>query len=69
MMEDEVVREVRSAREAFAASCGNDIRTMVATLREWALANGRDLVHLPPRPVQRPDTASKANEQPVTAAR
>ena len=35
MTDDEVVREVRAAREAFAASHGYDIRAMVAALHEW----------------------------------
>ena len=55
MTEDEVVREVRAAREAFAASHGYDIRAMVAALREMGLASGREVVRLPPRPAQRPN--------------
>jgi hypothetical protein len=55
MTEDEVVREVRAAREAFAASHGYDIRAMVAALREVGLASGREVVRLPPRPAQRPN--------------
>ncbi len=50
MTEDEVVREVRSVREAFAASHGYDIRTMVAALHELGLASGREVVRLAPRP-------------------
>ena len=50
MTEDEVVREVRAAREAFAASHGYDIRAMVAALREVAAASGREIVRLAPRP-------------------
>ena len=50
MTEDEVVREVRAAREAFAASHGYDIRAMVAALHELGLASGRELVRFTPRP-------------------
>jgi hypothetical protein len=51
MTEDEVVREVRAAREAFAASHGYDIRAMVAALHELGVASGRELVRFAPRPV------------------
>lgn len=50
MIDDEVVREVRAAREAFAASHGYDIRKMVAALHELGVASGRELVRLAPRP-------------------
>ena len=50
MIEDEVVREVRAAREAFAASHGYDIRAMVAALHELGIASGRDVVRFAPRP-------------------
>ena len=49
MIEDEVVREVRAVREAFAASHGYDIRAMVAALHEFGVASGRELVRLAPR--------------------
>ena len=51
MTEDEVVREVRTAREAFAASHGYDIRAMVVALREFGATSGREVVRLAPRPV------------------
>ncbi len=51
MIEDEVVREVRAAREAFAESHGFDIRKMVAALHELGVASGRELVRFAPRPV------------------
>jgi hypothetical protein len=53
MTEDEVVREVRAARDAFAASHEYDIRAMVAALHELGLASGREVVQLAPRVVQR----------------
>jgi hypothetical protein len=49
MIEDDVVREVRAAREAFAASHGYDIRAMVAALHELAVASGREVVRFAPR--------------------
>lgn len=59
MIEDEVVREVRAAREAFAASHGFNIRKMVAALHEIGIASGRELVRLEPRPaVERPNQAA-----------
>lgn len=51
MIEDEVVREVRAAREAFAAAHGFDIRKMVAALHDLGIASGRELVQFPHRPV------------------
>jgi hypothetical protein len=54
MTEDEVVREVRAARDAFAASHGYDIRAMVAALQEFGVASGREVVRLAPRATPRP---------------
>ena len=54
MTEDEVVREVRAARDAFAASHDYDIRAMVAALRELGSASGRAVVPLAPRAVPTP---------------
>jgi hypothetical protein len=50
MSEDEIVREVRAAGEAFAAAHGYDIRAMVAALHELGVASGRELVRFAPRP-------------------
>lgn len=50
MTEDEVVREVRAAREAFAAAHGYDIQAMVAALHELGIASGRQVVQFLPRP-------------------
>ncbi len=54
MIEDEVVREVRVAREAFAATHGFNIRRMVAALHEVGVASGRELVRFAPLPALRP---------------
>lgn len=64
MIEDEVVREVRAAREAFAAAHGYDIGAMVAALREVAAASGREVVSFDPRFVQ----AVAKTENPKTGA-
>jgi hypothetical protein len=65
MIEDEVVREVRAAREAFAAVHGYDIRAMVAALHELGVASGRELVRFAPRPVV---TGNQAAQQTGAAA-
>jgi len=51
MTEDEVVRDVRAAREAFAASHGYDIRAMVAALSQPDIVRGWTVVRLTPQPV------------------
>jgi hypothetical protein len=61
MTEDEVVREVRAAREAFAASHGYDIHAMVAALRELGIASGREVVRLAPRPAVTNEPAAEPN--------
>jgi hypothetical protein len=61
MIEDDVVREVRAAREAFAASHGYDIRAMVAALHELAVASGREVVCFAPR---RPAAQGEPDQAP-----
>ena len=51
MVEDEIVREVRAAREAFAAAHGYDVYAMVEALRGAAARSGRKVVRLAPRPI------------------
>jgi hypothetical protein len=53
MIEDDIIREIRATREAFAAAHGYDVRAMVETLRKKDAAAGRQVVQLPPRPVPR----------------
>lgn len=64
MIEDEVVREVRAAREAFAASHGYNIRAMVAALHAIEVASGREVVRFAPRPTSttQPDRTSQFPE-------
>ena len=49
MREDDVLREVRAAREAYAKSHGYDVRAMVADLRSRDLAGDWTVVRRPPR--------------------
>ncbi len=44
MIEDEVILEVRAAREAFAASHGYDVRAMVMALRKMDEESGMPVV-------------------------
>jgi hypothetical protein len=68
MIEDEIVREVRAAREAFAASHGYDVRKMVAALHDVGVATGRELISLSPRPVIRPNVLpSRSPQAPVSS--
>lgn len=41
--QDEVMREVRANREAYAARLGNDVRAISADARERAVARGWDV--------------------------
>jgi hypothetical protein len=50
MNEDEVVREVRAVREAFAAAHEYDVKAMVAALRALDDAGDRAVVRFAPRP-------------------
>jgi hypothetical protein len=56
VIEDEIVREVRAAPEAFAASHGYDIGAMVAALRALDGADDRPVARLEPR---RPASAAQ----------
>ncbi len=49
MIEDDVLREVRSAREAYARSHGFDVWAMVADLRARDEVGDRPVVRLAPR--------------------
>ena len=49
MIEDEVMRQVRAAKEAFAASHGYDMRRMIETLRKMDEESGVPTVRLEPR--------------------
>jgi hypothetical protein len=60
MTEDDVLREVRAVREAYARSHHFDIRAMVADLRSRDQAGDRPVVRRAPR---RPAAAPPANKK------
>jgi hypothetical protein len=69
VIEDDVLREVRAAREAYARLHNFNIRAMVEDLRRRDLAGDWQVVRHPPRPVQAaaaPDEAAK--KEPQTGA-
>jgi hypothetical protein len=49
MSEDDVVREVRAAREEYCRRFGYDLAAIVRDLREQERVGGREVVSLPPR--------------------
>jgi hypothetical protein len=67
MMEDDVLREVRAAREAYARLHNFDVGAMVADLRARNLAGDWPVVRHPPRranPVAEPALApNQASQQ------
>lgn len=70
MAEDDVLREVRAAREAYARSLGYDVRAMVADLRTRDAAGDWPVVRRPPRrptPVVVPAVAPDQNPHPAEA--
>jgi len=52
MIEDEILREIRATRDAFAAEHNYDVRAMVAALRAEDAALGRVVVSFPARPAE-----------------
>lgn len=52
MIEDDVIREIRAAREAYGASHGFDIRAMVADLQARDAVGDWPVVSLAGRPAQ-----------------
>lgn len=49
MIEDDVLREVRAAREAYCRQFGYDLGAIVRDLREQERIEGRQVVAFPPR--------------------
>lgn len=64
MIEDNVIREVRAAREAFARLHGNDLWAMVEALREEDEAGDWPLARLTPRRRVEPATRIREGESP-----
>jgi hypothetical protein len=70
MVEDDVLREVWAAREAYARSHGYDVRAMVADLRARDAAGDWPVVRRPPRrpsAVVVPPGAPNPTPQPTAA--
>jgi hypothetical protein len=72
MVDDDVLREVRGAREAYARSHGFDVRAMVADLRARDAAGDWPVVRRPPRrpsplpePTAAPDKGAAADGGPT----
>ncbi len=71
MVEDDVLREVRAVREAYARSHNFDVRAMVADLRARDLGGDWPVVRHPPRrpnPVVAPAVAPNQPLQQTGAA-
>ncbi len=66
MRDDDVVRQVREAREAYAQSFGYDLKAMVADLRNQDDKGDRPVVRLAPR---RPSGAAFSHGEPDPALR
>ena len=69
MIEDDVLQEVRAARDAYARSHGYDVHAMVADLRAKDLAGDWTVVSRPPRrpaPVVAPVGVPSETLQPTT---
>jgi hypothetical protein len=49
MSEDDLVREVRAARDEYCRQFGYDLGAIVRDLREQERTGGREVVRLPPR--------------------
>jgi hypothetical protein len=64
MIEDDVLQEVRAAREAYARSFGYDLGAIVADLRARDLAGDWPVVRHPPRRPT-PATAPPVTPGPV----
>jgi len=54
--QDEIIREVRANREAYAAEFGYDIRALFEDAKRYEGKDGREVVYLEPRIVARETT-------------
>ncbi len=60
MIEDDVLREIRTAREAFARLHNYDIHAMAAAIRERDKTRGWPVVRRAPRPAVFPKKTPKS---------
>jgi hypothetical protein len=65
MVEDDVLREVRAAREAYARSHGYDVRAIVADLRAQDAVGDWPVVRRSPRRPSRTGAPPTAPHQPL----
>jgi hypothetical protein len=61
MSQDPIVEEVRAIRDAFAKRHNYDIDAIVQALRQASVAEGRQLVSLPPKRIEEADMQQKAS--------
>ena len=61
MEEDDLIREVRAARDEYCRQFDYDLTAIVRDLQEQQRVGGREVVHLPPR---RPSKRRDAIENP-----
>lgn len=54
MAEDDIVAEVRRARDALARRFNYDLRAMIEDARRRQAESGRRVLSFPPRPVMKP---------------
>lgn len=66
MRDDDVMRQVRDAREAYARSLGYDLKAIVADLRDQDAKGDRLVVRLAPR---RPSAAMASHDERDSALR
>ena len=64
MNDDDIIREIRAYRDAFAAKYNYDIDAMVAAYRAMYAASGQPTVSFPPRPVEPIFLGKKPDEEP-----
>jgi hypothetical protein len=65
MEQDDVIRGVRAAREAYCQQFGYDLSAIVRDLRRRELAGGRRIVNLPPRRPSRPGHDATARPEAI----
>jgi hypothetical protein len=59
MWKDEIVEEVRTARNQIGAEFGHDLQRIVKSLRKMQVASGHKVVTLEPRPPRQTMRASQ----------
>ncbi len=65
MIDDDVMREVRAAKEAYAQSHNFDLTAIVADLRAKEAAGDRPVVRRPPRRPRQVKAPEKPQDEPL----